>query len=106
MNDDLFLHALAAAYDEDKRALLFRIAELAAEGQSVYLPQTALEVVYVVQLQREGYLDTVPLEVHPKYPDMVVRIGATFANAHPTTKSAKASPEGSCGFHSLTGRSP
>ncbi len=80
MNDDLFLQALAAAYDEDKRTLLFRIAAAAVEGQSVYLPQTALEVVYVLQLQREGYLDTVPLEVHPEYPDMVVRIGATLTD--------------------------
>lgn len=80
MNDDTFLNSLLAAYNEDKRALLFRIADLAAEGQSVYIPQTALEVVFVLQLQREGYLDTVPLEVHPEYPDMVVRIGATLTN--------------------------
>ncbi len=78
MNDEQFLQALAAAYDEDKRALLLRIADLAEEGQTVYIPQTALEVVFVLQLQRDGYLDTVPLEVHPEYPDMVVRIGATL----------------------------
>ncbi len=78
MNDEQFLQALAAAYDEDKRALLFHIADLTEEGQTVYIPQTALEVVFVLQLQREGYLDTVPLEVHPEYPDMAVRIGATL----------------------------
>ncbi|CAG0978316.1 hypothetical protein ANRL2_02235 [Anaerolineae bacterium] len=51
-------------------------------------PQTALEVVYVLQLERAGYLKVVPLEVHPEYPDMAVRIGATSrikAATTPTT---------------------
>lgn len=78
--DDLFLQTLLAAYEDDKRALLLRIADAAEAGQSVYLPQTALEVVYVLQLERAGYLEAVPLEVHPEYPDMAVRIGATLTD--------------------------
>lgn len=78
--DDLFLQTLLAAYEDDKRTLLLRIADAADAGQVVYLPQTALEVVYVLQLERAGYLNAVPLEVHPEYPDMAVRIGATLTD--------------------------
>lgn len=78
--DDLFLQTLLAAYEDDKRTLLLRIADATAAGLTIYIPQTALEVVYVLQLERAGYLTTVPLEVHPEYPDMAVRIGATLTD--------------------------
>lgn len=78
MDDNEFLRALAAAYEEDKRSLLFRIADLAEDRQLVYVPETALEVVFVMQLERAGYVKLVPLEVHPEYPDMVIRVGATL----------------------------
>ncbi|MBI5928378.1 MAG: hypothetical protein HY862_03665 [Chloroflexi bacterium] len=80
MNDDKFLQALAAAYEADRRALLLRIADAATAGQAVYTPQTALEVVFVMQLERAEYVTLVPLEVHPEYPDMVVRVGATLTD--------------------------
>jgi hypothetical protein len=80
MDDNDFLQALAAAYDEDRRTLLFRIADAAEEGQMVYTPATALEVVFIMQLERLGYVQVVPLETHPEYPDMVVRVGATLTD--------------------------
>lgn len=67
------LLALLARYDDERRALLFKIADLAEEGQLPYTPATALEMVFCYQLQRDGYVELIPLEVHPEFPDLVIR---------------------------------
>ncbi len=67
------LQALLALYDDMRRDLLFKVADLAEEGQAMYTPETALEMVFSFQLQRDGYLELLPLEEHPEFPDLAVR---------------------------------
>lgn len=67
------LQRLLARYDDERRALLFKIADLAEEGQTTYTPETALEMVFCSQLQRDGYVELTPLEKHPEFPDLIVR---------------------------------
>lgn len=67
------LQALLAQYDDQRRALLFKIADLAEEGQATYTPESPLEMVYAFQLQRDGYVELVALEEHPEFPDLVIR---------------------------------
>ncbi|MBZ0315069.1 MAG: hypothetical protein K8L91_01530 [Anaerolineae bacterium] len=70
------LQALLALYADMRRDLLFKIADLAEAGQSPYTPATALEMVFAFQLQRDGYVELIPLEEHPDFPDLVVRYAA------------------------------
>lgn len=67
------LQRLLAQYDDQRRELLFKIADLAEDGQLTYTPETALEMVFCFQLRRDGHVDLVPLEAHPEYPDLVIR---------------------------------
>lgn len=74
------LQALLAQYDDQRRELLFKIADAAEDGQPTYTPKTALEMVFAFQLQRDGYVELIPLEVHPEFPDLVIRHAVQITN--------------------------
>lgn len=78
--DDNPLQLLLALYDDMRRDLLFKIADLAEDGQLTYTPDSPLEMVFCFQLQRDGYLELLPLEEHPEFPDLVIRYAARITD--------------------------
>lgn len=49
---------------------------VANAGEAFYIPQTAIEQVFIYQFQTAGYVEITPLETFPGYSNLVLSFGA------------------------------